>query len=190
LDSLTFISNITTAAIWPITILIVVVMLKNPIEKLILNLSKMRYKDFEIDFYQKIEELGDKAAAAQLPEVGEPSSVCISKLKYDKRNLAPELSTTDSILSAWILVEKEVRSSAKKHDMSDAFQAPFNRVVKFLLDRQFISQEMVDLINFMRSIRSDVVHMPDISVSNYILAEYNNTAVSIVDFLRDERKKG
>ena len=75
MDILTFISNIVSAVIWPLIILILVKQFKDPLAELILRISKIKHKDTVLDFDKKMDELKVEAQAEGLASLVQKKKV-------------------------------------------------------------------------------------------------------------------
>lgn len=60
MDYLTFISEMTKSLSWPIVILVIILNFKADVLRLLLRISKVKYKDTEIIFYEGVKKLKDE----------------------------------------------------------------------------------------------------------------------------------
>lgn len=60
MDTLTFISKIIEYSAWPISAVVICIVLKSPIENLLSRLNKAKHKDTELDFNPDIQKLAAK----------------------------------------------------------------------------------------------------------------------------------
>lgn len=74
MDWITFIHNIIESLAWPLVVLIAVMILRQPLIKLLPNLRRAKYKDLELLFGEKLEELEARAEQAELPEPEEKTA--------------------------------------------------------------------------------------------------------------------
>ncbi|MER3513447.1 MAG: hypothetical protein C4310_02805 [Chloroflexota bacterium] len=69
MDWLTFVTELIKALAWPITILIIIIVLRKPLANLIPTLQRLRYRDLEIEFGRSVQELASEAKK-ELPAAG------------------------------------------------------------------------------------------------------------------------
>jgi len=86
MDWLTFISNTIKAISWPTAVIILVIILRRPLVRLLLLLRRLKYKDLELDFGERLEELEDQAEKADLPpQLPPPQKETIAGIDPDTR---------------------------------------------------------------------------------------------------------
>ena len=59
MDILTFISNLIDAAVWPAAVIFLVFLLRSPLGRLLPLVSSLKYKDLELQFGNRLKEIGD-----------------------------------------------------------------------------------------------------------------------------------
>ncbi len=67
MDTNTLIVELIKTLLWPVTILMVIVLLRPSLLELVPALRRIRSRDFEVEFEQKLEQLAGQADQAQLP---------------------------------------------------------------------------------------------------------------------------
>jgi len=105
-----FISSIISSLAWPAIVLIIVFILKNPLSKILISLTKFRYKDLEMEF----ERLQSSADA--LPEtiesktIPESERIIYASLEEQIADISPR-SPEGAILIAWSIIEAAISSA-------------------------------------------------------------------------------
>jgi hypothetical protein len=56
-ETFDFISSIVNSLAWPITVIIIILLLKHPIRDLIKRIGKLKIKDIEADFSKEISDV-------------------------------------------------------------------------------------------------------------------------------------
>ncbi|MEH8231393.1 hypothetical protein [Aeromonas veronii] len=90
MDALTFISELIKAAVWPVTAIVLVVLLRKPIVELTPLLRKLKYKELELEleFAQEVSELKAEVEAIA-KEKGEdvrcPDKIGQSRIKQPEQ---------------------------------------------------------------------------------------------------------
>src|SRR5260221_11590560 len=74
MDWKTFFANIISSLAWPAAAVAIIVLLRIPVARLVTLLRKLKWKDLELDFAEKLEEAEKEADAAQLPAI-KPASL-------------------------------------------------------------------------------------------------------------------
>ena len=82
MDSYTLISNTISNLAWPITVIVLCVVLKTPVSNLLARLSKARHKDTELNF--------DTAGQSKIDSINEKSNIA-EKMPKDSLGLTKEL---------------------------------------------------------------------------------------------------
>lgn len=118
MDTHTLILELIKALVWPLTILTVIVLLRPSLLELVPALRRLRYRDLEIEFERKLDQLTARADQAQLP-VAKAVKTLTQTIAADGASL-PELiapialrSPRAGVAEAWRLM------SAALHQRSD-----------------------------------------------------------------------
>jgi hypothetical protein len=111
MDWLTFLSAVIQALAWPAAVVTTVVLLRGPLRKLVLLLRKLKFKELELDFDEKLE----KAEAAGLPPAAPTTAPAVEGgSDSTERRLLIELAKTSppaAIAEAWRQLENDIRSA-------------------------------------------------------------------------------
>lgn len=67
MDTNALILELIKTLVWPVTIVLVIVLLRPSLLELVPALRRLRYRDFELEFERKLERLSAQADEAQLP---------------------------------------------------------------------------------------------------------------------------
>lgn len=160
MDILTFIANVIGSLAWPITMLTAVILLRKPIGKLLPLLRRAKYKDLDLEFGQKLEELEQKANRASLPKSIEPP-VWAGENPDDWtfgdyiERLAP-ISPRVAISEAWRHVELALKEAAKKLGIAESRDTL--QVAKAMQESGMLSRDAVSLLADLRGLRNRAVH--------------------------------
>lgn len=164
MDALQFIASIVGSLAWPAAIVILAFMLQTPFRKLLLELTRFRYGDMEIDFGREVRNLEDRAKTAglQLPErpaapkLGATDS---SQIIADASRLATDFPGP-AVALAWTAVEYELMQAVMRLSIS-ADYPPYNSPLKnvaLLHEVGNLDGETRKLIDRMRNLRNAAVH--------------------------------
>lgn len=106
MDLFTFISNLVNALAWPLSVIVVVMLLRTPLFGVLKNLKRLKFQDAELDFEKAVIELKgiETAESKQAP------------LTSSKLRLA-ELSPRGAILESWLELEDALATAAETKGM-------------------------------------------------------------------------
>src|SRR5690606_42060334 len=102
MDALTFLSEIIRSVAWPVTVVVLVVVLRKPLVELIPLLRRLKYKELELEFSQQVSEL--KAEAESISREHPEEQGQISPRSNSILNLV-SFSSHASIMEACVEVE-------------------------------------------------------------------------------------
>src|SRR3970040_2344480 len=111
MDTLSFPAEMTKALAWPRTIILALLLLRRPLADLIPLLQRLRYKDLELDFGKRVQELASEIKK-QLPGGRQPGGA-----QQRGRNRLADLahaSPRAAVLEAWLEVEEAAIAAAKR----------------------------------------------------------------------------
>src|ERR1043166_4069973 len=75
MNVLQFLASLVGSLAWPITIVVLVYLLRVPLVKILLTLTRLRYKDLELDFGREIKQLEKDARALDIDPKVPPASL-------------------------------------------------------------------------------------------------------------------
>ncbi len=161
MDVLTFLSETIRFIAWPATSVVLVALLRKPIIELIPLLRRLKYKELELEFSQKISALEDKAESMyrEHPENEEG----ISQGNNHILNLAA-FSTRAAIMEAWLELESaaiEVASSFWNQPPSNLFKNN-PKMGKYLWQCNVLNKKQLDIFNTLRQLRNKAAHAEEL----------------------------
>ena len=173
MDILTFISSIITSIAWPTAVFGVAFLLRGKISELIPLIKKLKYKEFELEFAQALEDI--KRKEADLP-------VQSNSKRLEDLSLLAELSPRAAILESWLAVEVAVLQLGLKSDISSEHVTSSNsgKIAYVLEARSIITKEEANLFKKLRELRNKAVHSQlDRDVSEKSTKEYVESALKL-----------
>lgn len=183
MDNLTFITELTKALAWPITVIIAILVLRPVLFKLAPLLQRLRYKEIELQFGQQIEEARAEVAA-DLPLVEE--EVAVSPFQERLLKLA-EVSPRAAVLESWRRLEAALTKAARKRQVP-ADSPPRNprEAVRLLQQHDAIPSSSASVIGEMRHLRNQAAHAPEFALSSSSAIEYGNLAWALSRELEED----
>src|SRR5271157_6230693 len=110
MDWLNFLTNIVASLAWPCTIIIIIFLMRKPIRDLLPLLQRLKYKEFELEFGKRVEEVKEEIETA-LP--GEAQRILPSQEVEPLVKLA-EISPSAAVLESWRSVEHAAIEAAQR----------------------------------------------------------------------------
>lgn len=184
MDFLTFLSSIIATLSWPITLLVLVVMLKKPISELIPLLRKLKYKELEMEFRDGVSELKVAAIESDLSvSVASPAVQNEESRLVKLANISPRAA----IMEAWIHVENaaiELVSSFYNQDPSDTLKN-YSKLGEYLLDVKVIDSKQLEFFNKLRQLRNKAAHAEELSLNESDAKAYVEFAYSLAEHIKN-----
>lgn len=174
MDWLTFISNIFSSIIWPITIIIVVLFLKSPISKLIPLLRKFKYREFELTFEEELKDLRNQIEIVS--KQGEKEFLPkVEKLSTDFKHL-------ELILDSWDLVKNAVEEVGKRHNVKLTSES-FTVAAAELEQKGILSLAQANILLKLRELRNRAIHAKGTIIEYKHSKEFTNSAKDFIKIL-------
>ena len=152
LDILALVASLIASLAWPLTVLIVGLIFKKPIQNLLSGIKTFKYGGLDIGFGERVEEVR-KEAEKVLPQAPSPFT-----------GLA-DLHPAAAILQSWLDLETDLRAVAQRHGILDSPRLYTITIAEKLLDRNIWNEETFNIFAGLRNLRNSVVHTPAGSIT-------------------------
>ena len=164
MDWLQFLVSVLGLFAWPATVVVVVVLMRTQLRRVLLTLTRLRYKDLELDFGRELKEVEKKAREIDVKPSGPPPRPLAAprdsaQILAEAERLAEEFPEP-AVALARSAVEDELLSAVMRLAISPHYP-PHNsalRNVQLLLDQKSIDHETFDVLTRMRNLRNIAVH--------------------------------
>ncbi len=163
MDWLQFISSLIESLAWPSTIVVLVLLLRTPVTQLLQTLTKLKYKDLELDFGSELRAIKNDAksivvepnARQALPELGEDKKFHLAEAK----RLAPDFPEP-AIAVGWRAVEDSLFDAVDRLQLASEKRANFppSQNIEMLRSAGYLDAETVDVLRRMRNLRNIAVY--------------------------------
>ncbi|HAS7003343.1 TPA: hypothetical protein I7290_23790 [Vibrio parahaemolyticus] len=162
MDWMTFVTSLSGHLAWPITVLIVVVLLKKNIEQIFPRLESFKHNKTEISFSKAVSEVVEKAKHVE--NDGEPLP---SDLKSEETRLISkiDIAPVAVVQQAWALLDRELL------EVYDEYLNKGNR--KLLTVR--IGHEILKSIGFNEELTSNISKLSQIRKATYGIKSYSES---------------
>ncbi|MDO0946112.1 hypothetical protein [Chromohalobacter israelensis] len=181
---LTFLSEIVRSVAWPVTVVVLVVVLRRPLVELIPLLRRLKYKELELDFSQQVSEL--KAEAESISQEHPEEKGRISPISNRILSLV-SFSTRASIMEAWLEVESAaiaVASSFWNQPPNDVMRN-YPKLGEYLLQCKVINEKQLGIFNTLRKLRNKAVHAEDLELNEKDTSSYVQLALDLAEHIRN-----
>ncbi len=183
MDGLTFIAEIVKAIAWPVTVIILFLILKQPILSLFPLIQRLRFQALEIDFSRQVEALALEVRR-QLPPYRSLTE-SETQMYAHWKELAP-LSPRAVVLEAWIPLEQAASEASRQHGLnlkSSEVRAPLI-LGQALEEAGILDDNTSTIYHQLRNLRNAAVHASDFAFTPEAAIEYADLALRLVDYLR------
>lgn len=183
---LEFFAAIVEALAWPSAVVFLVLLLREPISRLVPLLERLKYKDLELEFGRRLEAA--KSEAEALPPT--PSEALPSAHESEFIERISTLAATSpraGVLEAWREVEETAASAAREHGYIGPKQyhrTPAN-LVRALRKAPQIEPGIITLLEELRVMRNRAAHATDFALSVDSALEFAHLAERIIEYFRN-----
>jgi hypothetical protein len=171
MDIWAFIASVISSLAWPGTVFLCVILLRRPIAEIISSMRNLKFKDFEVEFGRRLEELETEANQAELPSIPSPTT-------EPPEELGPESDYWERIVRLSEISPRAVVSEARRR-------------VELALDEYFrrLGQERPPSFQGMlRALRAQDRPIPPSLILFQELRVLGNSAVHARDFEIDSQR--
>lgn len=162
MNYLEFIAAAIGALAWPVAVIVLGLILRSPLRRVLLSLTRVKYKDVEIDFGRELSQIEAQAKSIELKPVpvrNEGARKNAAELLRDAARLAEEFPEP-AVAVGWSAVEQELQAAAARLGLAADQAARFNpaRIIAALRDAGHLDDQMHAILNRMRNLRNVAVH--------------------------------
>lgn len=153
-------AKIIESLAWPVTTIIVVLLLRKPLTELVPTLKKLKYKDLELEFEREANKILSEAER-DLPELTEKPhvKVDVSTAQFSRQQLEPAVE----IIKSWREFELYLREVSASRKLKPA--PSIRSLVSELENIGAISKEAGRVIMDLAALRNKVVHTDEEAIT-------------------------
>ena len=180
MDWKTFLAEVIGHLSWPIAFIGTVVILKAPIVKLLSLVSRVKYKDLDIEFSKAVKELRKETEKSIPHETGEDRDTTnIVKLA--------ELAPRAAVIEAWRRLESEAIEALERSDSkTPGAKLRTGTVWRALLSEKVIKENQCKIIEELRVLRNTAVHADEFSFNTSDAIDYIFSVSPLISFLHNQ----
>lgn len=191
MDGLQFVASLMSSLAWPATIIVLVLILRDPISRVLLTLTKLKYRDVELDFGKELNEL--EQAAQQIDVHPKKANVIEGAPKESSQILSEAQTLAETfpraaVSVAWSAVETEIMAVITQRAISPdySFYSSPLKNIQILADSSLIDNLTLQVLDGMRKLRNAAVHAhpKDADITTDQAREFVFLARGIIDKLK------
>lgn len=183
MDWMTFVVEMTKALAWPISVAIGIYHFKGEVAKLLPRLKKLKHKDTELEFAERVEELAKDIAKTN----DKTQPIAIGENFLDDYNVLvrlADISPRSAVMEAFRTVEAAAaRALVKAYpELKEKGAMPQIQLLKLLRGRVLDDQSYRQL-NELRMLRNKAAHDEEFSLHGMPIEAYVDIALTIANHL-------
>lgn len=175
-----FIAAVIKALAWPLTILAILLLVRRPLLRLIPLLRKLKWKELELEFEEKIIELKTEAAQA-LP--APPATQQLMKQSPSRLEQLVEISPRTAIIEAWIQLEHAARRALSQRLPDTRVAWSSGQLGELLASHSLLEKNKLEVYNSLRKLRNQAAHHEDFTIEPRTALDYVVLAQALTNYL-------
>jgi hypothetical protein len=182
MDWPTFVTELIKALAWPITVLIIIIVLRKPLANLLPTLQRLRYRDLEIEFGRQVQELSEdvkrELPAATAAGTDRPHVARLGELA--------QLSPRAVVLESWLDVEEAAIEATRRRGLNLAYRelrAPI-LLGQALEQSGILDESKAQIYHRLRILRNAAAHASEFAFEPDSALEYADAAMRLAAYLR------
>tara|TARA_R110002096_G_scaffold434898_1_gene658637 strand:+ start:57 stop:596 length:540 start_codon:yes stop_codon:yes gene_type:complete len=162
---------------WPVTTIIVVMMLRAPLSELVPTLKKLKYKDLELEFEKEARKILAEAERdlPEPPPKPESKKDKDSEIRFSLKRLEPAME----IMESWRNLEIKLCEFYGDSTGSKSI----GHMVRELAKSEKLSKELANLIMELASLRNRVAHTNEEVISYNVSSSYKDSITRVISAL-------
>ena len=179
MGTLEFVAALVEDLVWPLTVVLAIFIFRGPISNLLPFIQRLRYKDFVVEFNQKLDEVETQVATITGGDAE-------GRVEDDMLELA-QAYPRGAVIDSWLAVERAIREVAASRGM---FIDLASRRSTLAIERELaragvLKPAMVSFLRDLRYTRNGVVHRLDVPLTPEMAQQYASAASRVVVALED-----
>lgn len=187
---LDFFSALIGHLAWPITVVLIIFLLRKPIIELIPALQKLRFKEFELEFREKIQQAKPKLVKNKDEATLKRKEVNLLKERDYYFNLVG-VSPRQAIIESWMEVEAAATEAYTKlvSPGMKVFMNPRD-IFQYLRVNDYLENDEFEISDNLRILGNKSAHMKDIQeMDESLVFEYVSLALDLAVSVREKLPK-
>ncbi|MCB0530954.1 MAG: hypothetical protein H6574_14865 [Lewinellaceae bacterium] len=179
MSNLEFIIELLDKTIWPITIFIILFLIRKPLKELMPLLKKAKISELELEFDRELAKAKEVAETGLLEGTG--------NWKVNLLELARNYPNT-AILEAWKEIEDRTEKLLHKIEPELELDVPerYKKMQTVLSREEVIETKNVKVFNELRQIRNKVAHAKGYDLTQNQALGYISLAIPLIEYLEEK----
>ncbi|MEM7791596.1 MAG: hypothetical protein AAF546_09370 [Verrucomicrobiota bacterium] len=161
---LEFVSSLAESLAWPATVVVLVLLLRSPVSRLLLAVTRLKYKELELDFGSELRELkesaGESITVESAPQQSLPSPAEDAKSHLLEATRLASDFPEPAVAVGWRSVEDALFNAVDRLGLAPSEKPNFppTRNIELLAKSGYLDLQTVDVLRRMRTLRNIAVH--------------------------------
>lgn len=177
-------AELLDAIAWPVAVVAIVLVLREPIRQRIRHLRTLKWKDGEVHFDEEAAEIGRRAErglGVKVPSARVPAEAPgVISSAWDLVDVYPR----GAVIEAWLGVETELLRALQSAGV-EIHRPSGGRAAQALTSEGLLGQDLAGLVKHLQRFRNEAVHAADFELSSDAATTYVATAGMLTARLSD-----
>ncbi|WP_131780274.1 hypothetical protein [Legionella bozemanae] len=183
MDIPTFIVEITKTFIWPVVILVIAFNFKKEVSNLLLRINKVKHKDTQIEFTEKIEKLIEQNIEHGVV-IGPPSKSNPLHKVYEMLIRLADISPRAAVLEAFRVLECAAVDAIPEENKIRNHN-PI-KIVSILRENNLLSEQDYFQFKQLKSLRNQAAHDEEFDLKGMPIEAYIDLALTIAQHIKQK----
>ena len=159
MGTLEFVATVIRSLSWPLAVIGLTLFLRNPIADLLALVSKVKYRDLEVQFGDHLTRAEQHIPVVAYIDGGLAVRSTISDSTWDLADVYPP----GAVIESWVAMERAMADTAREYDLEvDSHRARGSVHLERALARAgLVGPELQGALRELRAMRNRVAHEPD-----------------------------
>jgi len=185
MDWKTFIAQIINTAAWPLVVIFVIYQLKDRLAELLPRLKKLKHKDTELEFSEKLNELAVESEASKEEAISIEKKPKINE-QYDFLMKLSGISPRSAVIETYRVLETASAKAVAKAYPELETKKIFNPMqIQKMLQGKVLDKMQLHQFNELRKLRNQAAHMEEIELKNMPIEAYIDIALTLANSLEN-----
>lgn len=178
-----FIVGLIDGLAWPASFVVIFLLLRRHIIALMPDLSRLKYRNIEVEFTKSLKELREQAKDIPILAASEEDKL---HLDFPELQTMAAISPRAAIAEAWTSLEAAAVEALSRRVKQNIDESTFiqTNIAQSLRDKQLVNHSMARMFLQLQKVRNNAVHSTEVTIDPDELEFYLATAVRLANYLR------
>lgn len=185
MDWLTFFSSIVNTIAWPVTLVILLALIREQLPHIAKSLRRLKYKDIEMEFGETAKAIANEVQAI-MPEAQADNKIAGQEKEEVKARLEAiaELAPRAAILESWLQVEAAAADVIRENNLGVLSKYPGPMGLRDSLHKGgILNKRQLAIFEQLRVLRNEAVHVPEAEFTKAAVSNYIESSIAIASYL-------